>query len=333
MYKIGYDVMGSDNGVEVAIQAASEFIKTRKELFLVFVGNEEEIKTALTKYKIDSNRFSIYPTTEFIDMHGSIMDIRRKRNSSMVKVLELLKAKEIDAMITAGNSAAFIAGSHFILGEIEGIKRAGFMPTIPTAIKNKVTLLLDVGANMECDEEDLLGFAKMATVYSQEVLKVSNPQTTLLNIGVEETKGTLLQKEAFKALSSDPFINFLGNMEAREILSGQVDIIITDGYTGNMALKSLEGSSKILMNEIKKELTSSFIKKIKALTLKKSFKAVSEKFDYKNHSGALLIGVDGIAFKSHGSSDVKSWKATLRMTCDAVENDVLNKIKRKAGNF
>lgn len=328
MYKIGYDVMGSDKGVEVAVEAASEFIKNKDELFLVFVGDENEIEKALLNHKIDKSRYSITPTTEIIDMNGSIMDIRRKRNSSLVRVLELLRDKEVDAIITAGNSAAFIAGSHFILGEIEGIKRPGFMPTIPTAVNNKVTLMLDVGANIECDVEDIVGFARMATIYSNSVLKVNKPLVSMLNIGEEETKGTLLQKETFRELQKDDFLNFYGNMEAREILAGKVDIIVTDGYTGNMSLKSFEGASKILLSEIKKELTSTLFNKLKAFTLKKAFKKVGTKFDYKNHSGALLIGVDGIAFKSHGSSDAQSWKGTLRMTCDAIENDVLSKIKK-----
>lgn len=327
MYKVAFDVMGSDNGSLVAIEAASKFIKTRKDLYLVFVGNKEEIEAGLQKFSIDQSRFEILETSEFIDMNGSIMDIRRKRDSSIVRALELLKEKKVDAMITGGNSAAFIAGSHFILGELPGVTRPGFMPTLPTAVDNKLTLLLDVGANLEADIEDIIGYAKMANVYSKSVLKVENPVIAQLNIAEEKSKGTLLQKEIYKELEANEEVNFYGNLEARDILAGKVDIIVTDGYTGNMCLKSFEGASKILMNEIKTQLYKTIFTKLKALTLKKSFNNVSKKFDYKNHSGAILLGVDGIAFKAHGSSDVKSFEATLRMTCDAIENDVLNKIK------
>ncbi|ASZ08986.1 phosphate acetyltransferase PlsX [Mesoplasma chauliocola] len=329
MYKIAFDVMGADNGSEVAVQSASEFLKSRKELYLVLVGDKKEIEESLRKFPIDENRFEIFETSEFIDMNGSIMDIRRKKDSSMVRALEMLKDKKVDAMITGGNSAAFIAGSHFILGELNGITRPGFMPTLPTAVDNKLTLLLDVGANLEADIEDIIGYAKMANIYSKNVLKVENPSVAQLNIGEEKSKGTLLQKEIYKELEADKNINFYGNLEARDILAGKVDIIVTDGYTGNMCLKAFEGASKILMTEIKAQLYKTIFTKLKALTLKKSFDNVSKKFDYKNHSGAILLGVDGIAFKAHGSSDVKSFKATLRMTCEAIENDVLNKIKKE----
>ncbi|AGY41303.1 Phosphate:acyl-ACP acyltransferase PlsX [Mesoplasma florum W37] len=329
MYKIAFDVMGSDNGSAVAIEAASRFIKSRKDLYLVFVGDEDQIKTSLEKFPIDESRFEILATKEFIDMNGSIMDIRRKKDSSMVRALEILKDKKVDAMITGGNSAAFIAGSHFILGELNGISRPGFMPTLPTAVSNKLTLLLDVGANLEADIEDIIGYAKMANIYAKNVLKIENPLIAQLNIGEEKSKGTLLQKEIYKELESDENINFFGNLESRDILAGKVDIIVTDGYTGNMCLKAFEGASKILMTEIKSQLYKTIFTKLKALTLKKSFDNVSKKFDYKNHSGAILLGVEGIAFKAHGSSDVKSFEATLRMTCDAVENDVLNKIKKE----
>ncbi|AAT75587.1 fatty acid/phospholipid synthesis protein [Mesoplasma florum L1] len=329
MYKIAFDVMGSDNGSAVAIEAASRFIKSRKDLYLVFVGDEDQIKTSLEKFPIDESRFEILATKEFIDMNGSIMDIRRKKDSSMVRALETLKDKKVDAMITGGNSAAFIAGSHFILGELNGISRPGFMPTLPTAVSNKLTLLLDVGANLEADIEDIIGYAKMANIYAKNVLKIENPLIAQLNIGEEKSKGTLLQKEIYKELESDENINFFGNLESRDILAGKVDIIVTDGYTGNMCLKAFEGASKILMTEIKSQLYKTIFTKLKALTLKKSFDNVSKKFDYKNHSGAILLGVEGIAFKAHGSSDVKSFEATLRMTCDAVENDVLNKIKKE----
>ncbi|ATZ17867.1 phosphate acyltransferase PlsX [Mesoplasma melaleucae] len=328
MYKVAFDVMGADNGSLVAVEAASKFIKTRKDLYLVFVGNKNEIESGLKKFSIDESRYEILETSEFIDMNGSIMDIRRKRDSSMVRSLELLKDKKVDAMITGGNSAAFIAGSHFILGELPGIARPGFMPTLPTAVDNKLTLLLDVGANLEADIEDIIGYAKMANIYSKSVLKVKNPVIAQLNIGEEKSKGTLLQKEIYKELEANEEINFFGNLEARDILAGKVDIIVTDGYTGNMSLKAFEGASKILMNEIKAQLYKTIFTKLKALTLKKSFNNVSKKFDYKNHSGAILLGVDGIAFKAHGSSDVKSFEATLRMTCNAIENDVLNKIKK-----
>ncbi|UWD34746.1 phosphate acyltransferase PlsX [Mycoplasma cottewii] len=326
MYKIAFDVMGSDLGSKIAVQAVSEFIKQHDDLFLVLVGDESEIKQALAEFPIDNNKYEILPTSQVIDMNGSILDVRRKKDSSIVRTLELVRDKKVDGMLTGGNSAAFIGGSHFILGEIDQVKRPGFMPTIPNA-KNSVTLLLDVGANSENEVEDLIGYAVMGNIYAKEILKKQNPTIGLLNIGTEKSKGNELQKQTYTRLSELKELNFIGNVEARDILTGNVDIIVTDGYSGNIALKASEGAAKALLTEIKKEITSSFVKKLAALILKPAFKNVAKKFDYKNHAGAILLGVNGICFKSHGSSDVRSFKATLNMTLNAVKNDVLNKIE------
>ncbi|WP_026389145.1 phosphate acyltransferase PlsX [[Acholeplasma] multilocale] len=329
MYKIAFDVMGSDNGATIAVKAAIEFLADKNDLVLVFVGNEEQIKAAIEENGgLDKSKYEILATTEVIDMNGSIMDVRRKKDSSLVRTLELVKEGKVDGMLTGGNSAAFIAGSHFILGEFEGVTRPGFMPTLPTVKAGITTLLLDAGANTENDPEDLLGYAKMATIYASEIQGIKNPRVGLMNIGAEEGKGKDLQKQTYKLLKEDESINFLGNIETRDMVAGDVDILVTDGFTGNIALKAVEGMAKNIMSEIKESITKTFFRKINALFLKPAFKEVGNKFDYKNHAGAILIGVNGIAFKSHGSSDVKSFKATLRMTYSAVQNDVLNKMKK-----
>ncbi|UZK63869.1 phosphate acyltransferase PlsX [Mycoplasma mycoides subsp. capri] len=327
MYKIAFDVMGSDLGSLTAIKAASEFIKEHDDLYLVLVGDETEIKQALQQTPIDKTKYEIFPTTQVIDMNGSILDIRRKKDASIIRTLELVRDQKVDGMLTGGNSGAFIGAAHFILGELNNIVRAGFMPTMPNA-KNKLTLLLDVGANSENTPEDLVNYAKMANIYYKEVLKNPNASIGLLNIGTEKSKGLELQKQTFKQLEELKNINFIGNVESRDVLTGNVDIIVTDGYSGNICLKACEGAAKVLLTEIKKEITSSFIKKLASLVLKKSFKNVAAKFDYKNHAGAILLGVKGICFKSHGSSDVRSFKATLRMTLDAIKNDIVKKIEK-----
>ncbi|AEM68613.1 fatty acid/phospholipid synthesis protein PlsX [Mycoplasma putrefaciens] len=327
MFKIAFDVMGSDLGCQTAIQAASEFIKDHNDLFLFLVGDQVQIKDALKTFDITENKYQIIHTTQVIDMNGSILDIRRKKDASIIKTLELVRDQQVDGMLTGGNSAVFIAASHFILGELENIKRPAFMPTMPN-IKDKLTLLLDVGANSENDVDDLVGYAVMANVYAQQILKIKKPTIGLLNIGTEKSKGNELQRQTFNLLTQKKELNFVGNVEARDILTGQVDVIITDGYSGNIALKACEGTAKVLLTEIKKQITSSLFKKICALMLKPAFKKVALKFDYKNHAGAIVLGSNGICFKSHGSSDVQSFKATLRMTLQAVRNDVLNKIKK-----
>ncbi len=325
---IAFDVMGSDNGLIPAVDAAIKLLGEQKGLKIIFVGDEKEIKSCLHKKKYNHDQVEIFNTTEVIDMKGDIMDIRRKKDSSMVKALELVRDNKADAVTTGGATAPFIAGCHFILGKIKGIERPGFMPVIPTIIKDKVTLLIDVGANLECDPEDIEKFAIMATAYSKSVRDVDSPKVALLNIGEEESKGFDMHKKAYKLLKGNKDLNFIGNIEPRYLTSGIADIIVSDGYSGNVALKSIEGIGKMLLTEIKSAITKTLWRKMAALRLKKAFKEVSVKFDYKNHAGAILLGAKKIAFKSHGSSDKKSFYATLRMTYEAIENDVLNKMTK-----
>ncbi|WP_338971486.1 phosphate acyltransferase PlsX [Spiroplasma endosymbiont of Panorpa germanica] len=336
MKTIAFDVMGSDLGVQPAIGAAMKILNEKPDLKIIFVGNEVEIEGELKKQKLAKkleSRYEIFPTSEVINMTDGILEIRRKKDSSMARAIELVEKDQARAIVTGGSTASFIAGCHFILKEFEGVKRPGFMPTIPTVINDKVVLLLDVGANVENDPEDLIDFAIMATAYLQSTKGIKEPSVALLNIGEEKSKGKDLQLQTYKLLSENKKINFCGNIEPREIISGDVDIIVTDGFTGNIALKSIEGMGKKLLSEIKKAVTKGFFRKIAALSLKPAFKEVASKFDYKNHAGAILLGINKIAFKSHGSSDLRSFHATLRMTYEAIENDVDNKLRKSLKEF
>ncbi|AVP49750.1 phosphate acyltransferase PlsX [Williamsoniiplasma luminosum] len=330
MYKIAFDVMGSDLGPKIAVQAAIKFLATKKDLIIVFVGDKNQIEAAINETgNVSTTQYEIFPTTEFIDMHGSILDVKRKKDASLVRALELVQTKKVDGMLTGGHSGAFLAGSHFILGELDGIIRPGFMPTFPTMVKDRVTLFLDAGANNDNTPEDLHNYAKLASTYSKTVLGVKKPEIGLLNVGTEKGKGRELQKLTEKLLDEDKHLNFKGNIEAREMLTGTVDIMVTDGFTGNVALKAMEGTSKILLSAIKANVMKSFMAKIGALFMKNVFKEVKTTFDYKEHAGAILIGANGIVFKAHGSNDIQGFVSTLRMTYDAVQNDVLNKMKKE----
>ncbi|AUB31940.1 phosphate acyltransferase PlsX [Spiroplasma floricola] len=326
--KIAFDVMGSDNGLIPAVDAAIKLLGEQKDLKIIFVGNETELNKALSSKKYNPDQVEIVNTTEVIEMTDGIMDIRRKKNSSMVKALELVNEGKADGITTGGATAPFIAGCHFIIKKLDGIERPGFMPVIPTLVKGKITLLLDVGANLECDPEDLVNFAIMATAYSKAVNGVKEPKVALLNIGEEKSKGLELHKQTYKLLEENKDINFVGNIESRYLANGIVDIIVTDGYTGNIALKAAEGMGKALLSEIKSAITKTLFRKLAALRLKRAFKEVRAKFDYKNHAGAILLGANGIAFKSHGSSDKIAFYATLKMTYNAIKNDVVNKVKK-----
>ncbi|AGR42382.1 phosphate acyltransferase PlsX [Spiroplasma diminutum] len=325
---IAFDVMGSDNGLIPAVDAAIKLLGEQKDLKIIFVGDGAALKKELSSRKHNPDQVEIYNTTEVIEMTDGIMDIRRKKDSSMVRALELVKDEKAHGVTTGGATAPFIAGCHFILKKIDGIERPGFMPVIPTVVKGKITLLLDVGANLECDPEDLVNFAVMATAYSKAVNGVEDPKVALLNIGEEKSKGMELHQKAYKLLEDHEEINFFGNIESRYLASGIVDIVVTDGYTGNIALKAAEGMGKSLLTEIKTALTKNIFRKLAALRLRKAFKEVAAKFDYKNHAGAILLGTKSIAFKSHGSSDKVAFYATLKMTYNAIKNDVVNKLKK-----
>ncbi|WP_339023032.1 phosphate acyltransferase PlsX [Spiroplasma endosymbiont of Crioceris asparagi] len=324
--KIAFDIMGSDEGPIVAINAALNFIKKNKDVILYLVGDEKIIKE---KIKQEKDNLKIVPATQQIEMTDGIFEIRRKKDSSMAKSLELVKDNVVDAMITAGATAPYIAGCHLVLGEMPGISRPGFMPIIPTMKKGRVTCLLDVGANLENDPNDLVNYALMASVYQKEILNNSDPLIGLLNIGEEESKGKDLQKQTFKLLKANEKINFFGNIEGRDIFSGKVDVIVSDGYSGNILLKTMEGSAKAVTQLFKDHITKTIIRKIACLFLLRAFKSMKKTMDVRDYGGAILLGVNGIVFKAHGSSDEKGFAATLRFAKEAVKHDVLNKIKEK----
>ncbi|AKU79436.1 phosphate acyltransferase PlsX [Spiroplasma turonicum] len=324
---IAFDVMGSDKGIPPALEAACQVLNEFNDLKIIFVGNQEEIKKYLKKLKYDNDRVEFFNTTEIINMTDSILDFRRKKDSSMTKAIELVNEDKANAVVTGGATAPYIAACHFIIKEIQGVDRPAFMPVIPTIVSNKVTLLLDVGANLECTPKDLKTFAIMAGEYSKLINKIEKPLIGLLNVGEEKSKGLELHRETYKLLEDSERINFFGNIEPRYVTSGFVDVVVTDGYTGNIALKAAEGMAKNLLNEIKSSVTKNLFRKLAALRLRKAFKEVAAKFDYKNHAGALLIGLNKIAFKSHGSSDKRSFYATLKMTYNAIVNNVVIRLK------
>ncbi|WP_424526349.1 phosphate acyltransferase PlsX [Spiroplasma endosymbiont of Glossina fuscipes fuscipes] len=329
MSKIAIDMMGTDLGIDPIIGALKIFMKKYQDVTFVLVGSESEIQTATTKAKLDATRYEIFATTEVILMTEGLMEVRRKPDSSMVRAAELLCDQKVDAFLSGGSTAAFLAACHFIVGEIPGISRPAFMPFIPTIKKGKSVLMLDVGANLENDAQDLVNFAIMASVYAQAIMNNPAPTVAILNIGEEASKGKDYHKEAYKLLAENNKVNFKGNIEPRDITSNFVDIIVTDGFTGNITLKALEGMAKNLMGVIKHELTKNLYRKLKALSLRKAFRGVRETFDYRNNASALVLGLKAIAIKTHGSSDEKSWISTLEMARTAIVNDFVQKMTVK----
>lgn len=334
--KIAFDVMGSDNGSKNPIVAALKMIKEFKDLEIILVGDELEINTRLTeifKGETIPNQISINHAKDVIPMTAGPFEAVRMRNSSMSQAVKLVKDGKADGVLSSGSTAAYLGVCHLILGEIPGIKRPAFMPIMPT-LKGKNVLLLDVGANLENSVDELISFALMAHVYSQTILNIARPSIALLNIGTEENKGLKIQKETYaklKELTQSKarlsFLNFHGNIEPRDVLNGDVDIVISDGYSGNIVLKSVEGMASLIFTLLKQAYKKNLWRKFLALLSLSVFKSIKASFDYKNTGGAQLIGINGICFKAHGSSDSQAYYSTLKLLRQAIAQDVTNKIK------
>ncbi|QHX35781.1 glycerol-3-phosphate acyltransferase PlsX [Spiroplasma sp. TIUS-1] len=331
MIKIAFDVMGSDKGPKYAIRAAVNFLKKNNDTELHLVGQQEIIESELKLNKYKGTNIVIHNATEVIEMTDGILSIRRKTDASMVVALKLVKEKICDGMLTSGASAPYIAGCHFILGEFEGISKPGFMPVIPTEVKGKATALLDVGANLENSPEDLINFALMANIYMIEIMGNENPKIGLLNIGEEKSKGLPLQVETYKLLEARNDVNFIGNVEGYEIFTNKADIIVSDGYSGNIMLKTMEGAAKSVSRIISGHVKKNIFRKILAIPLIPAFKGAKKHLDVREYGGAILLGVDGIAFKAHGSSDEVGFAATITMVHQAISREVLSKMKAKLG--
>lgn len=328
--KITVDVMGSDLGFKPLVNASLTFLELFDDISIILVGKMNLLKKYLNTKKIKPTilkRLEILNANEEILMTDSILEIRRKKDNSMAKAIECVVNNKASAVCTAGASGPFIAANHLILGEIAGIKRPGFMAIMPTKIIGKQILFIDVGANIENDSYDLEMFAMMANIYVNKIWKINQPKIALLNIGIESSKGNQLQKETYNLLKNNKQLNFIGNIEPNNFMNGTVDVVVTDGFTGNIALKSVEGMARNLLGSLKNSFTKNFFRKLLALGLKKSFNEVRNTFDYKNTGGAILCGVNGISFKAHGSSDEQAFLSTLKLVRSALKENVLSVIK------
>lgn len=324
--KIILDAMGGDNApveiVKGAVEASKEF-----NVDVILVGDSEQIENVLKSEDADRSKIEIVHTTEVITNNDHpAQAIRKKKDSSMVVGMRMLKERKGDAFISAGNTGALLAGGLFVVGRIKGIDRPALAPVIPGT--NGPFLLMDAGANAECKTQNILQFAMMGDIYSKSVLKVKNPSIGLINIGAEEEKGTEFVKECHKLLKESD-LNFKGNVEARDIPDGNVDIVLGDGFTGNVVLKMFEGVAKTIFDILKQEIMSSTRSKIGGLLLKPVFKRFKKRFDYNEYGGAILIGVDGPVIKAHGTSTAKVVKNTIKQAIAIVEGGVVEGIRNE----
>lgn len=326
MKKIAFDVMGNDDGVTGAISAAMLFVKKNNDYSIVLVGDENLIKKTL----IPHDRISIIDNPHSVDKTSNLRSAYTE-NNSMTETLKLLKDGIVDACLSSGDSARLMSSSIFILKRINGIKRPAFMPIFPTVKKDKKFIMLDVGANLDINAEHLVQWAKLGVAFSTSVLKVKNPVVNILNVGTEDNKGFeehQLANQELKKMKENGIMNYTGFIEARDLLSGDTDVVVTDGYAGNIALKSMEGSILNFQKIIKENLTSNIFRKINAMFLKGAFKNIKEHLDYRNVGAAWIIGVEGIVIKCHGSSDEKAYCGALEQLKLALDANALEKFKK-----
>jgi glycerol-3-phosphate acyltransferase PlsX len=318
--RIAIDAMGGDHAphahVESALAAAFEWPDTH----LILVGNPEVLQPLLGRSP--PANISIEPALEVIESDDEpVKAVRRKTDSSMVVAGRMVKEGRADGMISAGNTGALMALGLLSIGRLKGIERPGLAAIFPTR-DNVGVLALDMGANMDAKPEHLLQYALMGSLYRSKVHGISNPRIGLLNVGTEAAKGNELTKAAF-AMLEQASINFIGNVEARDVLEGHCDVLICDGFSGNILLKALEGAASTIFKLLREELTSSFTSKLAAAILKPSFRRVKGRMDYNEYNGAPLLGVNGLVVKGHGSSDAKAMKTAIRQTRTAIGNGLI----------
>ena len=330
--KILVDAMGGDNAPDAVIIGAAEAIN-EIEAEVVLIGQEAVINTRSRELlgkqiKDISPRLSIYNAKEIIDMEDiPTQAIKNKKDSSMVVGFNLLKEGKGDCFISAGNSGALLTGATLLVGRIKGIDRpalAGILPAYHGSL-----VLMDCGANTNCKPINLLQFAQMASIYMHNTIGIEKPKIGLLNIGTEETKGNELVKNSYKLLkkySSDLDINFIGNVEGREAFLGGIDVIIADGFTGNVFLKTLEGVGKFVKKSLKESIKKNIWSEIGAVPSLPALKRFAKTMDYKEYGGALFLGVQKPVVKAHGSSDAKLFKYTIKQAAKFVQNKAVDQL-------
>jgi len=319
------DAFGGDNAPLEVIKGVSQAVKDF-DVDITLTGNEKIIRETAEKNGISLDRISIIHTESVIDIHEEPTEIvKSRKDCSMAVGLQALADDKGDAFVSAGSTGALVVGSTFIAKRLKGVKRPALAPILPTA--NGHLILMDGGANVDCRPEMLMQFGIMGSCYMEKVMGVKSPKVGLLNVGAEDTKGRELEKEAYKLLQNAP-VDFYGNLEAREMPKGVCQVAVSDGFTGNIALKLYEGMGSFFAGELKGMLTDGITGKLAALLIMKKVKAFKKKLDYKEVGGAVLMGISKPVIKAHGSSDAKAFYNAVRQAKRCVDGDFIGEISR-----
>lgn len=324
--RIAVDAMGGDNAPAEIIKGAVEAVKEKSQIQVVLVGKESLIKEELKKYTYSNEQIEIVNAEELItNDEAPVIAIRTKKNSSIVVALNLVKQGIADAFVSAGSTGAVLVGAQLIVGRIKGVERPPLAPLIPTT--TGVSLLVDCGANVDARASHLVQFARMGSIYMENVVGIKNPKVGIVNIGVEEEKGNMLVKETYPILKNCNDINFVGSVEARDIPNGAVDVIVCEAFVGNVILKLYEGVAGALVKKIKQGLTSTMVSSIGAALAKPALKKTLKEFDLAKYGGAPMLGLNGLVVKSHGSSKSEEIKNSIIQCIAFKEQEINRKIK------
>ena len=330
MVHVVLDAMGGDNAPQEVVKGALAALADSDSIMITLCGRHGDIKKELEGTDYPKDRLLIEDANDIISTEEApVMAIRRKKDSSRVKGLNLVKEGKADAFVSAGSSGAILVGGQLIVGRIKGVERPPLAPLIPSTTDKGVSLLIDCGANVDARSTHLVQFAKMGSIYMEHVLGVKNPRVAIVNIGAEEEKGNMLVKETFPLLRNCPDINFIGSIEAREIPNGGADVIVCEAFVGNVILKMYEGVGKMMLTSIKEALMSSTRGKLGGLLIKPSLKGMMKTFDATEYGGAPLLGLNGLVVKVHGNATSKEISNAVRQCEMFKEQNISRRIADK----